>query len=252
MSQSNVLLIRRVIAIFVLALSIIFLFTPSIVTSGGYGANFSEAREAETENIGRYFDLADYEPKAAILGVLGILLNVCFFGMIVFAALGVLLMLFNRSNAANVAHTCLAFLTVVIFIVYMILIKEISGMSFSPGAAMFLLPIFSLAASILYKRDMSYSGMFPVKQSAPAGQQPVYQPYVQPTVQPYAPQPEAGGWICPSCNSQNPENAKFCPGCGTPAPAPEPAFEAPSFCPFCGTKLEPGSAFCPNCGAKQN
>ena len=55
--------------------------------------------------------------------------------------------------------------------------------------------------------------------------------------------PQAGGWTCPQCNTQN--TGKFCTNCGTPAPAPAPAAGA-WFCPDCGTKNE--GKFCTNCG----
>lgn len=168
-------------------------------------------------------------------------------------------------------HTVLAFLTVGVFVAYIIIIKDvgISGIDFGPGAAMFLLPIFSLAACILYKRDSSYSGAFPVKQPLAENtyvpQQPVnravYVPQQPVNRAAYVPQqtaaPEAPAeWICVSCNAKNDPSVAFCPYCGAPNPAPaikeEAPTAAPSFCSRCGAKLEPGSAFCSGCGAKLN
>ena len=48
---------------------------------------------------------------------------------------------------------------------------------------------------------------------------------------------------CPSCKTQIPEGAKFCPGCGSPVAAAK-------FCMDCGQKLEASAKFCPNCGKK--
>ncbi len=70
--------------------------------------------------------------------------------------------------------------------------------------------------------------------------------------QPQAPQaaapqaaPAAGGWTCPTCNTQN--TGKFCTNCGAAAPAPAPAAEGGQwFGPDCGTKNE--GKFCTNCG----
>jgi RNA polymerase subunit RPABC4/transcription elongation factor Spt4 len=241
--------VKSIVAMVLLALMIVLLFWPSVagLSAMGEGQMYSVSEIRSMTDIGTAFN------TGAIYGIAFLLLNICFFGMIVMAVVAIVTLLLGKGKIAKIATILamvLAILAVILCAVIIIVMKGMTGygsmISFAPGVAMFLLPIFSLAASILYKRDTSYSGMFPVKQSAPAGQQPVYQPY--------APKPEAGGWICPSCNSQNPENAQFCPNCGTPAPAPapEPAFETPAFCSNCGTKLEPGSAFCPNCGAKQN
>lgn len=46
--------------------------------------------------------------------------------------------------------------------------------------------------------------------------------------------------VCPSCNSQNPDGAKFCSNCGSSL--------SPSTCPFCGAKNPPSAKFCIACG----
>src|SRR5262245_26899488 len=45
---------------------------------------------------------------------------------------------------------------------------------------------------------------------------------------------------CPSCNSQNPERAKFCNACGA---------SLPRRCPACGASNQPTAKFCNECGA---
>jgi hypothetical protein len=45
---------------------------------------------------------------------------------------------------------------------------------------------------------------------------------------------------CPSCNSQNPEDAKFCDVCGT---------SLPRRCPLCGAPNRATAKFCNGCGA---
>lgn len=49
------------------------------------------------------------------------------------------------------------------------------------------------------------------------------------------------GKVCPSCNTQLPENAKFCPGCGKPV-------AQKAFCINCGNQVPSNAKFCPNCG----
>src|SRR5262245_55825239 len=50
----------------------------------------------------------------------------------------------------------------------------------------------------------------------------------------------SGKMRCPSCNSQNPEDAKFCNACG---------ISLPRRCPACGASNLPTSKFCNECGA---
>jgi len=50
---------------------------------------------------------------------------------------------------------------------------------------------------------------------------------------------------CPECGQAMPEDAKFCPGCGTPR-----AIVVPALCPSCGEELAPDMKFCPKCGEK--
>jgi DNA-directed RNA polymerase subunit RPC12/RpoP len=55
-----------------------------------------------------------------------------------------------------------------------------------------------------------------------------------------------GGAACPGCGATIPADSKFCVSCGRPVAAEAPA-AAPS-CTSCGAKLEPGSQFCTACG----
>ena len=46
---------------------------------------------------------------------------------------------------------------------------------------------------------------------------------------------------CPKCNTENPEDARFCLKCGE---------EVALVCPECGRELPPHAEFCISCGAK--
>ncbi|MDH7476840.1 MAG: SPFH domain-containing protein [Candidatus Bathyarchaeota archaeon] len=54
---------------------------------------------------------------------------------------------------------------------------------------------------------------------------------------------QAVGITCPKCGTSNPAGTKFCGNCGTP-------LQATSKCPKCGTEVQAGVKFCPNCGTK--
>jgi len=61
-----------------------------------------------------------------------------------------------------------------------------------------------------------------------------------------ATQSSASNLVCPSCRARVGGDARFCPSCGKPMPAPEPV--VPSFCPKCGARTQPGGRFCVRCG----
>jgi membrane protease subunit (stomatin/prohibitin family) len=50
------------------------------------------------------------------------------------------------------------------------------------------------------------------------------------------------GTACATCQTPNPEGAKFCMSCGQPMAQPN------VHCTACGTELQPGARFCGNCG----
>jgi membrane protease subunit (stomatin/prohibitin family) len=54
---------------------------------------------------------------------------------------------------------------------------------------------------------------------------------------------QAVGITCPKCGTSNPAGTKFCGNCGTP-------LQATSKCPKCGSEVQAGVKFCPNCGTK--
>lgn len=54
----------------------------------------------------------------------------------------------------------------------------------------------------------------------------------------------------PGCGEPIFPGSKFCPSCGTPAPADRSSVSVPQFCEKCGDPLLPGIRFCPSCGAE--
>lgn len=63
-----------------------------------------------------------------------------------------------------------------------------------------------------------------------------------------APPAPAGGLACASCGAAVPADSKFCIECGQPVGAPRSGPSA--HCTNCGAKLEPGSEFCAGCGVQ--
>ncbi len=274
MKHSNALLIRRIIAIILMACTVVFLFWPSFLCERSeyeqYGntksytirITLSEIRANMTEDIDQLFEKFGENTELTINLIMALFTNFAFFGLIALAGMSIILMLFNRSKAATVLHMILAFFTVLVFVAYFVYylityaeemnhygIKEIVY----PGAAAILLPLFSLAASILYKRDRSYRGALPpraVPQPVNAAV-PQQQAVRTAPVVPEAPEAPAV-WICPGCTAKNDPTETECPYCGTKNPAPVVKQEESLFCMNCGAKLKPGATFCVNCGAKVN
>jgi membrane protease subunit (stomatin/prohibitin family) len=54
---------------------------------------------------------------------------------------------------------------------------------------------------------------------------------------------QAAGVTCPKCGASNPAGTKFCGNCGAP-------LQATIKCPKCNSDIQAGVKFCPNCGAK--
>lgn len=52
--------------------------------------------------------------------------------------------------------------------------------------------------------------------------------------------------ICPKCQAQLEDGARFCDSCGALVSAPQPA--ATVYCAHCGTQVNAENPFCPNCG----
>lgn len=86
--------------------------------------------------------------------ILSIAMNVLFFGMIAAAAVAIVLYLLNRSRIGGIIFAVLAVLGAIAALVYILYANSNSGMAaLTVGASMFILPIFAIAACILYKKE---------------------------------------------------------------------------------------------------
>ena len=54
--------------------------------------------------------------------------------------------------------------------------------------------------------------------------------------------------LCPSCGSQNSEQARFCVQCGEALEPPEANASAELKCPRCHKPVRAAAHFCPSCG----
>jgi len=165
MKHPRTISIRCIIAIVLMALTIVFLFWPSFFSikakntlsgaSAGYSQSFLEYRNDITQMLQ---NAKQKQGKSPAWGFSVIALNAAFFALIALVAVSIVLMLLNCTKATLILHTILSFVTVVGVAIYWgIGAASVGGngmsYSFIPGAAMFLLPLCSLAASILYKRE---------------------------------------------------------------------------------------------------
>ena len=207
--------------------------------------------------------LIKYSPDSdaqVISVVISAVLNTLFFTILLFALASIPMMLFNKSKVFNILHVVFTFLTASVLLLAGLtglIAKNIpdTGIEVSPinpGIATFLLPAFSLAALIVYKRVR-------VKKAAPVSQQPVYaQPPVsqQPVyAQPSTPQPVEDAprnlWTCTTCGAKNVASARFCETCGAENVPPKAPENGPWTCPVCGAENVASARFCEMCGTKR-
>ena len=126
--------VRNIVAIALMALTIVFMFWPSVLGR----ASLSETRSM----------LSDLRPfMDGFPKFLSVVLSIGFFAMIILAALSIVVMLINQTKAAVVAHTVVTLIVTVVLIIFMI---KLEG---TPSAALFLLPIFSIASTVAYQPE---------------------------------------------------------------------------------------------------
>ena len=122
-----------------------------------------EARTIVVESLRLYEKAAKANPNDSefrdvpigIFPAVRIIVDVLFFGAIVLALASMVMMFFNRSRVFGVLYVILIFLlTGIMAIVPISFMTNSSSVSpILPGLSLFLLPIFSLAAVIVYKRN---------------------------------------------------------------------------------------------------
>ncbi len=177
----------------------------------------------EKYNMNRYYSSSDSD-EAAFGVAMAVLLNISFWSLLVIGIGAMVLYFFNKTRALGIVFTVLAFLNSLYVIIMLAGFKGMDGDITVPGASMFLIPMFALAACIVYKRTAT-------KKAAPANPQPVNN-YAQPMngqwsqpqpvnnqwSQPQPQQAETSLWTCPVCGAKNPTSAGFCASCGTKQP----------------------------------
>jgi hypothetical protein len=129
---------RNIAAIVLMALTVVFMFWPSVL--GGVNLSLSDTRSMLSDLL----PYLDGFPK-----FLSVVISIGFFTMIGLAALSIVLMVLNRSKGAVIAHV------IVTLVVILALVIIMTKIDMGPSVALFLLPICSLAASILYQQDRS-------------------------------------------------------------------------------------------------
>ncbi len=139
--------VKNIVAIVLLVLTVVLLFWPAVAGK----ASVSETRSALSEMIDFFFMAGKYESTATFCGILAILLNICFFGTIAAAVLAIVLIVLNKGKFAKIAALVtmiLAILAVVTIVALSLILAE----TLSPGVAMFLIPIVSIAACTLVEK----------------------------------------------------------------------------------------------------
>lgn len=148
-----------------------------------------------------------------------ILFNVFFWALLAAGIAAIALYLFNKTRAAGVAFAVIAVLNTIWVVILLVILKGVGSDMTAPGASVFLLPIFAIAACIVYQRDPNAKGLFSMRAVAP--QPPVgnSQYRTQQTDQkpenPFMDRANEAFWTCPVCGNKNSASAGFCAGCGT-------------------------------------
>ena len=221
MDSNNNLIIRRAVAVILMILTIVFLFWPAFVKLRAYGVSAEISLSKFRQFLG---ELSDYGLSVSFMNVIT---NIAFFGMIGLAAISVIAMALGKSKAFTVLHTLLAILYALIALVDVgrgqIGTEEVP---LSLGASLFLIPIFSLAVSIVYQEgDRQWLTDF--GGTAQSGNKPTDNPWL--------------GWTCAKCGTNNETKAQFCQHCGTQKPIPN---TGKWVCPHCHESNSSSALFC--------
>ena len=141
MKSLNTMLVRRIVAVVLMLLTILFLFWPAYVTLEGILKTGFSAWRSYITNMYTHFRSGSEE--------LTFFTNVAFFGLLCLAIIAAISMAFNNTGMYTVLHT--AFSIIFLCITLFALKKLNSVITVGYGVSMFLIPAFSLASSIIYK-----------------------------------------------------------------------------------------------------
>lgn len=105
--------------------------------------------------------------------IYAIILNVLFFAMLASGAAAIVLSFLNKLKIASYVHAVLTVLGVVMVILVLVhlnhpYVEEGDDAIWGPGVGLFLMPIFSIGALVLYQRDKTFKGLFPKRGPKPA------------------------------------------------------------------------------------
>lgn len=241
MNTSDNYTVRRVVAVILMIFTFIFLFWPAFVKlTGIQEISLSEFRQYVTKISDR---IVDSEIKT-----ISIITNIAFFGMIGLAAAAVIAMALNKTKSFTAFHFFLSFFY---FFVCIIAVGKsnsddsVFAYGLSCGPSMFLIPIFSLAACIIYQEDDGQRSTSPQDN-----------PWIKGTYQKKdntqrlsdtesQTNSNRSVWTCPRCGTRNNENEMKCVNCYTRKPVVE---EQGWTCPKCHANNETRANFCLNCG----
>ena len=207
----------------------------------------------------------------SFIGTNAVLVNILFFALLAAGAAAIVLYAMGQTRIAGIVFAALTVAADIVFIIMLSFIKKnedmIGDYSYltAPGASMFLLPIFAIAACILYQPSKKAKRRAPRRAPRPAADPDNlftdatgYVPPVRTNENPFT---ESAGYVPPIKASGNPFET-------APRPAPRPMqkptgnpFEsAPSAprsaaagwtCPKCNTMNRNEARFCIGCGSQK-
>jgi hypothetical protein len=242
--------VRRVIAIVLTLLSLVFLFwPPSFYVSDKNGDTFTGASfpdmqlrfsEGTTYAAERYSDGIDDSAFAMVLFVM------CFYHCILLAIASAIVMLLKKAPVVPCIYAVFTFLIFFGCILYLVLANSESIREY-PGAGLYLLPMSATAAMLLYSADRRKAKKTAAPVPAPPAPPPVPPVKSKPALKP----PVLISTFKGKTATANAPKTAIVP---EPAETPNPAEDEgePWQCPLCGRINIAGIRICPDCNTLRN